>query len=172
MKIEGVLILILLIIIGAFLIYATCKIVKLVQMSREQLRNILRNIKIQIQLIQFVDSKIADIYSRLTTMKLEMEAFFKKQQENKKMKIKNMISNKGDVDLRKKCQDIFYANATNAAAYSIIFPKDKDEKNAKELLELVDGGLYAIEFEIEDKSYWGVLIDNEEGEKINGNSEM
>ena len=165
MKPEGVLILILLIFIGAFLIYATCKIAKLVQMSREQLRNI----KTQIQL---VDSKTVDIYSRLTTMKLEMEDFFKKQQENKKMKIKNMISNKNDADLRKKCQDIFYANVTNAAAYSIIFPKDKDEKSAKELLELVDGGLYAIEFEIEDKSYWGVLIDNGEGEKINGNSKV
>ena len=165
MKLQGVLILILLIFIGAFLIYATCKIAKLVQMSREQLRNI----KIQIQL---VDSKTVDIYSRLTTMKLEMEDFFKKQQENKKMKIKNMISNKNDADIRKKCQDIFYANVTNAAAYSIIFPKDKDEKSAKELLELVDGGLYAIEFEIEDKSYWGVLIDNEEGEKTNGNSEV
>lgn len=168
MKPWGVLILILLIIIGAFLIYATCKIAKLVQMLREQLRNI----KIQIQLIQFVDSKIADIYSRLTTMKLEMEDFFKKQQENKKMKIKNMISNKNDAGIRKKCQDIFYANVTNAAAYSIVFPKDKDEKSAKELLELVDGGLYAIEFEIEDKSYWSVLIDNGEGEKINGNSEV
>ena len=165
MKIEGVLILILLIIIGTFLIYATCKIAKLVQMSREQLRNI----KTQIQL---VDSKTVNIYNRLTTMKLEMEDFFKKQQENKKMKIKNMISNKGDADLRKKCQDIFYANVVNAAAYSIIFPKDKDEKSAKELLELVDGGLYAIEFEIEDKSYWGVLIDNGEGEKINGNSKV
>lgn len=165
MKIEGVLILILLIIIGTFLIYATCKIAKLVQMSREQLRNI----KTQIQL---VDSKTVNIYNRLTTMKLEMEDFFKKQQENKKMKIKNMISNKNDADLRKKCQDIFYANVTNAAAYSIIFPKDKDEKSAKELLELVDGGLYAIEFEIEDKSYWGVLIDNGEGEKINGNSKV
>lgn len=165
MKLQGVLILILLIIIGTFLIYATCKIAKLVQMSREQLRNI----KIQIQL---VDSKTVDIYSRLTTMKLEMEDFFKKQQENKKMKIKNMISNKNDAGIRKKCQDIFYANVTNAAAYSIIFPKDKDEKSAKELLELVDGGLYAIEFEIEDKSYWGVLIDNGEGEKINGNSEV
>lgn len=165
MKLQGVLILILLIFIGAFLIYATCKIAKLVQMSREQLRNI----KIQIQL---VDSKTVDIYSRLTTMKLEMEDFFKKQQENKKMKIKNMISNKNDAGIRKKCQDIFYANVTNAAAYSIIFPKDKDEKSAKELLELVDGGLYAIEFEIEDKSYWGVLIDNGEGEKINGNSEV
>ena len=151
--------------IGAFLIYATCKIAKLVQMSREQLRNI----KTQIQL---VDSKTVNIYNRLTTMKLEMEDFFKKQQENKKMKIKNMISNKGDAELRKKCQDIFYANITNAAAYSIIFPKDKDEKSAKELLELVDGGLYAIEFEIEDKSYWGILIDNGEGEKINGNSEV
>lgn len=165
MKIEEVLILILLIIIGTFLIYATCKIAKLVQMLREQLRNI----KTQIQL---VDSKTVDIYSRLTTMKLEMEDFFKKQQENKKMKIKNMISNKNDADLRKKCQDIFYANVTNAAAYSIIFPKDKDEKSAKELLELVDGGLYTIEFEIEDKSYWGVLIDNGEGEKINGNSKV
>lgn len=165
MKIEGVLILILLIIIGTFLIYATCKIAKLVQMSREQLRNI----KTQIQL---VDSKTVNIYSRLTTMKLEMEDFFKKQQENKKMKIKNMISNKNDAGIRKKCQDIFYANVTNAAAYSIIFPKDKDEKSAKELLELVDGSLYAIEFEIEDKSYWGVLIDNGEGEEINGNSEM
>ena len=165
MKIEEVLILILLIIIGTFLIYATCKIAKLVQMLREQLRNI----KTQIQL---VDSKTVDIYSRLTTMKLEMEDFFKKQQENKKMKIKNMISNKNGAGIRKKCQDIFYANVTNAAAYSIIFPKDKDEKSAKELLELVDGGLYAIEFEIEDKSYWGVLIDNEEGEKINGNSEV
>lgn len=165
MKPEGVLILILLIFIGAFLIYATCKIAKLVQMSREQLRNI----KTQIQL---VDSKTVNIYNRLTTMKLEMEDFFKKQQENKKMKIKNMISNKGDADLRKKCQDIFYANVVNAAAYSIIFPKDKDEKSAKELLELVDGGLYAIEFEIEDKSYWGVLIDNGEGEKINGNSKV
>ena len=165
MKTEGVLILILLIIIGAFLIYATCKIAELVQMSREQLRNI----KTQIQL---VDSKTVNIYNRLTTMKLEMEDFFKKQQENKKMKIKNMISNKGDAELRKKCQDIFYANVVNAAAYSIIFPKDKDEKSAKELLELVDGGLYAIEFEIEDKSYWGVLIDNGEGEKINGNSKV
>lgn len=165
MKIEEVLILILLIIIGTFLIYATCKIVKLVQMLREQLRNI----KTQIQL---VDSKTVDIYSRLTTMKLEMEDFFKKQQENKKMKIKNMISNKNDAALRKKCQDIFYANVTNAAAYSIIFPKDKDEKSAKKLLELVDGGLYTIEFEIEDKSYWGVLIDNGEGEKINGNSKV
>ena len=165
MKIEEVLILILLIIIGAFLIYATCKIAKLVQMSREQLRNI----KTQIQL---VDSKTVNIYSRLTTMKLEMEDFFKKQQENKKMKIKNMISNKGDAGIRKKCQDIFYANVVNAAAYSIIFPKDKDEKSAKELLELIDGGLYAIEFEIEDKSYWGVLIDNGEGEEINGNSKM
>ena len=165
MKPQGVLILMLFIFIGAFLIYATCKIAKLVQMSREQLRNI----KTQIQL---VDSKTVDIYSRLTTMKLEMEDFFKKQQENKKMKIKNMISNKGDADLRKKCQDIFYANVTNAAAYSIIFPKDKDEKSAKELLELIDGGLYAIEFEIEDKSYWGVLIDNGEGEKINGNSKV
>ena len=165
MKIEGVLILILLIIIGTFLIYATCKIAKLVQMSREQLRNI----KTQIQL---VDSKTVNIYNRLTTMKLEMEDFFKKQQENKKMKIKNMISNKGDADLRKKCQDIFYANVVNAAAYSIIFPKDKDEKSAKELLELVDGGLYAIEFEIGDKSYWGVLIDNGEGEEINGNSKV
>ena len=165
MKIEEVLILILLIIIGAFLIYATCKITKLIQMSREQLKHI----KTQIQLI---DSKTVNIYSRLTTMKLEMEDFFKKQQENKKMKIKNMISNKNDAGIRKKCQDIFYANVTNAAAYSIIFPKDKDEKSAKELLELVDGGLYAIEFEIEDKSYWGVLIDNEEGEKTNGNSEV
>lgn len=165
MKSQGTLILILLIFIGAFLIYSTCKIAELVQMSREQLRNI----KTQIQL---VDSKTVDIYSRLTTMKLEMEDFFKKQQENKKMKIKNMISNKNDAGIRKKCQDIFYANVTNAAAYSIIFPKDKDEKSAKELLELVDGGLYAIEFEIEDKSYWGVLIDNEEGEKINGNSKV
>lgn len=165
MKPQGVLILILLIIIGAFLVYATCKIAELVQMSREQLRNM----KTQIQL---VDSKTVNIYGRLTTMKLEMEDFLKKQQENKKMKIKNMISNKGDADLRKKCQDIFYANVVNAAAYSIIFPKDKDEKSAKELLGLVDGGLYAIEFEIEDKSYWGVLIDNEEGEKINGNSEV
>lgn len=165
MKPEGVLILILLIIIGTFLIYATCKIAKLVQMSREQLRNI----KTQIQL---VDSKTVDIYSRLTTMKLEMEDFFKKQQESKKMKIKNMISNKNDAGIRKKCQDIFYANVVNAAAYSIIFPKDKDKKSAKELLELVDGGLYAIEFEIGDKSYWGVLIDNGEGEKINGNSEV
>lgn len=165
MKTEEVLILILLIFIGVFLIYATCKIAKLVQMSREQLRNI----KIQIQL---VDSKTVDIYSRLTTMKLGMEDFFKKQQENKKMKIKNMISNKNDAEIRKKCQDIFYANVTNAAAYSIIFPKDKDEKSAKKLLELVDGGLYAIEFEIEDKSYWGVLIDNGEGEKINGNSKV
>ena len=165
MKIEEVLILILLIIIGTFLIYATCKIAKLVQMLREQLRNI----KTQIQL---VDSKTVDIYSRLITMKLEMEDFFKKQQENKKMKIKNMISNKNDAGIRKKCQDIFYANVTNAAAYSIIFPKDKDEKSAKELLKLVDGGLYAIEFEIEDKSYWGVLIDNGEGEKINGDSKV
>ena len=165
MKPEGVLILILLIFIGAFLIYATCKIVELIQMSREQLKNM----KTQIQL---VDSKTVNIYGRLTAMKLEMEDFLKKQQENKKMKIKNMISNKKDAELRKKCQDIFYANVTNAAAYSIIFPKDKDEKSAKELLELVDGGLYAIEFEIEDKSYWGVLIDNEEGEKINGNSEV
>ena len=164
MKPQGVLILILLIIIGAFLIYATCKIAELVQMSREQLRNI----KTQIQL---VDSKTVDIYSRLTNMKLEMEDFLKKQQENKKMKIKNMISNKNDAGIRKKCQDIFYANVTNAAAYSIIFPKNKDEKSAKELLELVDGGLYAIEFEIEDKSYWGVIIDNE-GEKTNGNSEV
>ena len=165
MKPQGVLILMLFIFIGAFLIYATCKIVELIQMSREQLKNM----KTQIQL---VDSKTVNIYGRLTAMKLEMEDFLKKQQENKKMKIKNMISNKGDADLRKKCQDIFYANVTNAAAYSIIFPKDKDEKSAKELLELVDGGLYAIEFEIEDKSYWGVLIDNEEGEKINGNSEV
>lgn len=165
MKPQGVLILMLFIFIGAFLVYATCKIAELVQMSREQLRNM----KTQIQL---VDSKTVNIYSRLTTIKLEMEDFFKKQQENKKMKIKNMISNKGDVNLRKKCQDIFYANVTNAAAYSIIFPKDKDEKSAKELLELVDGGLYAIEFEIEDKSYWGVLIDNGEGEKINGNSKV
>ena len=69
MKPEGVLILILLIFIGAFLIYATCKIAKLVQMSREQLRNI----KTQIQL---VDSKTVNIYGRLTTMKLEMEDFF------------------------------------------------------------------------------------------------
>lgn len=165
MKIEGVLILILLIIIGTFLIYATCKIAELVQMSREQLRNI----KTQIQL---VDSKTVNIYGRLTTMKLEMEDFFKKQQENKKMKIKNMISNKGDADIRKKCQDILYANVVNAAAYSIIFPKDKDEKSAKELLKLVDGGLYAIEFEIGNKSYWGVLIDNGEGEEINGNSKV
>lgn len=166
MKLQGVLlILILLYFIGVFLIYATCKIAKLVQMSREQLRNM----KTQIQL---VDSKTVNIYGRLTTMKLEMEDFFKKQQENKKMKIKNMISNKGDAELRKKCQDIFYANVVNAAAYSIIFPKDKDEKSAKKLLELVDGSLYAIEFEIEDKSYWGVLIDNEEGEEINGNSKV
>ena len=165
MKSQGILILILLIFIGAFLIYSTCKIAELVQMSREQLKHI----KTQIQL---VDSKTVNIYSRLTTMKLEMEDFFKKQQENKKMKIKNMISNKNDAGIRKKCQDIFYANVTNAAAYSIIFPKDKDEKSAKELLELVDGGLYAIEFEIEDKSYWGILIDNGEGEKINGNSEV
>ena len=165
MKPQGVLILMLFIFIGAFLIYATCKIVELIQMSREQLKNM----KTQIQL---VDSKTVNIYGRLTAMKLEMEDFLKKQQENKKMKIKNMISNKGDADLRKKCQDIFYANVVNAAAYSIIFPKDKDEKSAKELLGLVDGGLYAIEFEIEDKSYWGVLIDNEEGEKINGNSEV
>ena len=165
MKTEGVLILILLIIIGAFLIYATCKIAELVQMSREQIRNI----KTQIQL---VDSKTVNIYNRLTTTKLEIEDFLQKQQENKKMKIKNMISNKGDAELRKKCQDILYANVVNAAAYSIIFPKDKDEKSAKELLELVDGGLYAIEFEIEDKSYWGVLIDNGEGEKINGNSKV
>lgn len=166
MKLQGVLlILILFYFIGVFLIYATCKIAKLVQMSREQLRNM----KTQIQL---VDSKTVNIYGRLTTMKLEMEDFFKKQQENKKMKIKNMISNKGDAELRKKCQDIFYANVVNAAAYSIIFPKDKDEKSAKELLELVDGGLYAIEFEIGDKSYWGVLIDNGEGEEINGNSKM
>ena len=165
MKSQGILILILLIFIGAFLIYSTCKIAELVQMSREQLKHI----KTQIQL---VDSKTVNIYSRLTTMKLEMEYFFKKQQENKKMKIKNMISNKNDAGIRKKCQDIFYANVTNAATYSIIFPKDKDEKSAKELLELVDGGLYAIEFEIEDKSYWGILIDNGEGEKINGNSEV
>lgn len=162
---EVLLILMLFYFIGVFLVYATCKIAKLVQMSREQLRNM----KTQIQL---VDSKTVNIYDRLTTMKLEMEDFFKKQQENKKMKIKNMISNKGDADLRKKCQDIFYANVVNAAAYSIIFPKDKDEKSAKELLELVDGGLYAIEFEIGDKSYWGVLIDNGEGEEINGNSKM
>ena len=40
MKIEEVLILMLFIFIGAFLIYATCKIAELVQMSREQLRNI------------------------------------------------------------------------------------------------------------------------------------
>ena len=165
MKPQGILILMLFIFIGAFLIYATCKIAKLVQMSREQLKNM----KTQIQL---VDSKTVNIYGRLTAMKLEMEDFLKKQQENKKMKIKNMISNKKDAELRKKCQDIFYANVVNAAAYSIIFPKDKDEKSAKELLELVDGGLYAIEFEIEDKSYWGILIDNEEGEKINGNSEV
>lgn len=166
MKLQGVLlILILFYFIEAFLVYATCKIAKLVQMSREQLRNM----KTQIQLI---DSKTVNIYGRLTTMKLEMEDFFKKQQEDKKMKIKNMISNKDDAELRKKCQDIFYANVVNAAAYSIIFPKDKDEKSAKELLELVDGGLYAIEFEIEDKSYWGVLIDNGEGEKINGNSKV
>lgn len=70
MKIEGVLILILLIIIGTFLIYATCKIAELVQMSRKQLTNI----KTQIQL---VDSKTVDIYSRLITMKLEMEDFLK-----------------------------------------------------------------------------------------------
>lgn len=165
MKPQEVLILMLFIFIGTFLVYATCKIAELVQMSRKQLKNI----KTQIQL---VDSKITNTYNRLTTMKLEMEDFFKKQQENKKMKIKNMISNKNDADLRKKCQDIFYANVVNAAAYSIIFPKDKDEKSAKELLELVDGGLYAIEFEIEDKSYWGVLIDNGEGEKINGNSKV
>lgn len=165
MKPQGVLILMLFIFIGAFLVYATCKIAELVQMSRKQLRNI----KTQIQLI---DSKITNTYNRLTTTKLEIEDSLQKQQENKKMKIKNMISNKGDAELRKKCQDIFYANVTNAAAYSIIFPKDKDEKSAKELLELVDGGLYAIEFEIEDKSYWGVLIDNEEGEKINGNSKV
>lgn len=166
MKLQGVLlILILFYFIEAFLVYATCKIAKLVQNSREQLRNM----KTQIQL---VDSKTVNIYDRLTTMKLEMEDFFKKQQENKKMKIKNMISNKGDAELRKKCQDIFYANVVNAAAYSIIFPKDKDEKSAKKLLELVDGSLYAIEFEIEDKSYWGVLIDNGEGEEINGNSKV
>ena len=165
MKPQGVLILMLFIFIGAFLVYATCKIAELVQMSRKQLRNI----KTQIQL---VDSKITNTYNRLTTTKLEIEDFFQKQQENKKMKIKNMISNKGDAELRKKCQDIFYANVVNAAAYSIVFPKDKDEKSAKELLELVDGGLYAIEFEIEDKSYWGVLIDNGEGEKINGNSKV
>lgn len=165
MKSQGILILILLIFIGAFLIYSTCKIAELVQMSREQLKHM----KTQIQL---VDSKTVNIYSRLTAMKLEMEDFFKKQQENKKMKIKNMISNKNDAGIRKKCQDIFYANVTNAANYSIIFPKDKDEESAKELLKLVDGGLYAIEFEIEDKSYWGVLIDNEKGEKINGNSKV
>lgn len=122
--------------------------------------------------IQLIDSKTVNIYGRLTTMKLEMEDFFKKQQENKKMEIKNMISNKGNAELRKKCQDIFYANVVNAAAYSIIFPKDKDEKSAKELLELVDGSLYAIEFEIEDKSYWGILIDNGKGEEINGNSKV
>ena len=87
------------------------------------------------------------------------------------MKIKQMVSNKNDAKIRIKCYDIFYANVVNAAAYSIVFPKNKDEKSAKELLELIDGGLYAIEFEIEDKSYWGVIIDNE-GEKINGNSEM
>lgn len=165
MKPQGVLILMLFIFIGAFLIYATCKIAELIQMSREQLRNI----KTQIQL---VDSKIINTYDRLTTIKLEMEDFFKKQQENKKMKIKQMVSNKNDVEIRIKCYDIFYANVVNAAAYSIIFPKDKDEKSAKELLELVDGGLYAIEFEIEDKSYWGVLIDNGEGEKINGDSKV
>ena len=164
MKPQGVLILMLFIFIGAFLIYATCKIAELVQMSRKQLRNI----KTQIQL---VDSKTVNIYGRLTTMKLEMENFFKKQQENKKMKIKQMVSNKNDAEIRIKCYDIFYANVVNAAAYSIVFPKNKDEKSAKELLELIDGGLYAIEFEIEDKSYWGVIIDNE-GEKINGNSEM
>ena len=166
MKLQGVLlILILFYFIEVFLIYATCKIVKLVQNSREQLRSIKNQ-------IQITDSKITNTYNRLTTTKLEMEDFFKKQQENKKMKIKNMISNKGDAELRKKCQDIFYANVVNAAAYSIIFPKDKDEKSAKELLELVDGGLYAIEFEIGDKSYWGVLIDNGEGEEINGNSKV
>ena len=165
MKPQGVLILMLFIFIGAFLAYATCKIAELVQMSRKQLRNI----KTQIQL---VDSKITNTYNRLTTTKLEIEDFLQKQQENKKMKIKNMISNKGDAELRKKCQDILYANVVNAAAYSIIFPKDKDEKSAKELLKLVDGGLYAIEFEIEDKSYWGVLIDKEEGEEINGNSKV
>lgn len=70
MKPQGVLILMLFIFIGAFLIYATCKIAELVQMSREQLRNI----KTQIQLI---DSKTVNIYSRLTTMKLEMEDFLK-----------------------------------------------------------------------------------------------
>ena len=166
MKLQGVLlILILFYFIEVFLIYATCKIVKLVQNSREQLRSIKNQ-------IQITDSKITNTYNRLTTTKLEMEDFFKKQQENKKMKIKNMISNKGDAELRKKGQDIFYANVVNAAAYSIIFPKDKDEKSAKELLELVDGGLYAIEFEIGDKSYWGVLIDNGEGEEINGNSKV
>lgn len=166
MKLQGILlILILFYFIEVFLIYATCKIVKLVQNSREQLRSIKNQ-------IQITDSKITNTYNRLTTTKLEMEDFFKKQQENKKMKIKNMISNKGDAELRKKCQDIFYANVVNAAAYSIIFSKDKDEKSAKELLELVDGGLYAIEFEIGDKSYWGVLIDNGEGEEINGNSKV
>ena len=165
MKPQGVLILMLFIFIGAFLVYATCKIAELVQMSRKQLRNI----KTQIQL---VDSKITNTYNRLTTTKLEIEDFLQKQQENKKMKIKNMISNKSDAALRKKCQDILYANVVNAAAYSIIFPKDKDEKSAKELLKLIDGGLYAIEFEVEDKSYWGVLIDNGEGEEINGNSKV
>ena len=165
MKPQGVLILMLFIFIGAFLVYATCKIAELVQMSRKQIRNI----KTQIQL---VDSKITNTYNRLTTTKLEIKDFLQKQQENKKMKIKNMISNKGDVELRKKCQDILYANVVNTAAYSIIFPKDKDEKSAKELLGLVDGGLYAIEFEIEDKSYWGVLVDNGEGEETNGNSKM
>lgn len=168
MKIEGVLSLILLIIIGAgaFFIYITCDIAELAQMSREQLRNI------KTQIIQLIDSKTTNIHSRLTTIKLEMEDSFTKQQEDKKMKIKNMIPNKDNSGIRKKCQDIFYANVTNAAAYSIIFPKDKDEKSAKELLELIDGSLYAIGFEIEDKSYWGVLVDNGEGEEINGNSEM
>ena len=83
MKPQGVLILMLFIFIGAFLVYATCKIAELVQMSRKQLRNI----KTQIQL---VDSKITNTYNRLTTTKLEIEDFLQKQQENKKMKIMQM----------------------------------------------------------------------------------
>ena len=61
MKPQGVLILMLFIFIGAFLIYATCKIVELIQMSREQLKNM----KTQIQL---VDSKTVNIYGRLTAI--------------------------------------------------------------------------------------------------------
>ena len=41
------------------------------------------------------------------------------------------IKFQNDAGIRKKCQDIFYKKKTNIEAYSIIYPKNKDEKSEK-----------------------------------------